>query len=545
MKPQVQTGILIAVIILAILLGVMLLYDLAPLLLLVVIAIVFTTGIDPFVQKLHSIHIAGHFFPRSLATIIVMLVAVFIILGIITVLVITAINESITFAQNTWPEARTQLLGWATDLSKHYTFIPKPAIIYRRLSAQSGQFTSYIWSTTRAVFGVIGGLFSVLTVFILTMFFTIFKDGICYTLIQFVPPQHQERVKEVSHLAAVKMGGWLRGQLTLALIISSITILGMVILKVPYAILIGFVAGLGGADPHDRRLSRSYPGVDHPPRRFADNLGTRLSRRLLLHFDDATGKLLPRPQGDAAQCRIASRHHHSRAAHRRHTAGHRGRLISHSPGRGWSRGAAGSGLPRHPAQIAPGNRRWSPGKLCADPRAEGRNAMNEMQQAAVATRVPMVLVSAGAGSGKTRVLTQRYLELLEKQQLRVDQILTLTFTRKAAQEMRGRIARMLDERKMVYQRRELARAPIGTIHSFCERILREHALEAGIDPNFRLLDDAEARTLRENALDSTFETVWADVRGQDEDSRTCCSNTRMPGCANRCWRFTAAPARRE
>lgn len=151
--------------------------------------------------------------------------------------------------------------------------------------------------------------------------------------------------------------------------------------------------------------------------------------------------------------------------------------------------------------------------------------MNEMQQQAVSTRVPTVLVSAGAGSGKTRVLTQRYLDLLNKglrnernenEKVSVNQILTLTFTRKAAQEMRERIARELEAQGKVHERRELTRAPIGTIHSFCERVLREHALEAGIDPNFRLLDDAEARTLQEKVLDATFEGIWTGLRLQDE-----------------------------
>ncbi len=134
--------------------------------------------------------------------------------------------------------------------------------------------------------------------------------------------------------------------------------------------------------------------------------------------------------------------------------------------------------------------------------------MNEAQVRAVTTRVPTVLVSAGAGSGKTMVLTQRYFHLLTNQRVKTEQILTLTFTRKAAQEMRERIARDLEAAGMTKERRELARAPIGTIHSFCERVLREHALEAGIDPNFRLLDDVEAHTLEEKALDAVFAEVW-------------------------------------
>lgn len=138
---------------------------------------------------------------------------------------------------------------------------------------------------------------------------------------------------------------------------------------------------------------------------------------------------------------------------------------------------------------------------------------NDAQREAIETRVPTVLVSAGAGSGKTMVLTERYLCLLDEhfegRQLRLEEILTLTFTRKAAQEMRARIARRLEGSGRDYERRELSRAPIGTIHSFCESVLREHALQAGIDPHFRLLDEPEARTLQETALDSVFETIWS------------------------------------
>ncbi|MHB9026821.1 MAG: UvrD-helicase domain-containing protein [Armatimonadota bacterium] len=134
--------------------------------------------------------------------------------------------------------------------------------------------------------------------------------------------------------------------------------------------------------------------------------------------------------------------------------------------------------------------------------------MNDAQLLAVKTRTPQVLVSAGAGSGKTLVLTQRYLDLLTNDGLTTDQILTLTFTRKAAQEMRTRIAAELEAQGRAEERRALLRAPIGTIHSFCERLLREHALQAGIDPNFRLLDEAEARTLQESVLDTVSESIW-------------------------------------
>jgi len=146
-------------------------------------------------------------------------------------------------------------------------------------------------------------------------------------------------------------------------------------------------------------------------------------------------------------------------------------------------------------------------------------SLNERQSEAVLAEAPVVLVSAGAGSGKTRVLTERYLHLLTRREDRVpmERILTLTFTRKAAQEMRERIARGLEERHLGGLRPELMRAPIGTIHGFCERVLRERALQAGIDPNFRVLDDAEARTLLEGALDEIFVRFWEGTQREREE----------------------------
>ena len=105
MKSQIQTGILLAILIIGIVLGILFLYDIFPLLLLVVIAIVFTTGIDPFVLKLQSLRLGKWHCPRALATIIVMLVAAVILLGIFTLLLFTAVKESLIFAHKTWPAA--------------------------------------------------------------------------------------------------------------------------------------------------------------------------------------------------------------------------------------------------------------------------------------------------------------------------------------------------------------------------------------------------------------------------------------------------------
>lgn len=113
-----------------------------------------------------------------------------------------------------------------------------------------------------------------------------------------------------------------------------------------------------------------------------------------------------------------------------------------------------------------------------------------------------IAVSAGAGSGKTRVLVERYLAILNaRPDISARNIVAITFTRKAASEMRGRIRQRIrgllaeekvskpERRRYVTVLDELARAPINTIHGFAAEILREFAIPAGLDPGFTVLEE--------------------------------------------------------
>lgn len=124
------------------------------------------------------------------------------------------------------------------------------------------------------------------------------------------------------------------------------------------------------------------------------------------------------------------------------------------------------------------------------------------QRAAIETIDRHVAVTAGAGSGKTRVLVERYLNLLD-QGTPIEKIAAITFTKKAAQEMRERLQKA---RPALIQ--ELTRAQISTIHSLCQRIIQEHPLEAAIDPRFRIGEEWETQAL----LDQVIEDI---LEGQD------------------------------
>ncbi len=128
------------------------------------------------------------------------------------------------------------------------------------------------------------------------------------------------------------------------------------------------------------------------------------------------------------------------------------------------------------------------------------------QRKAVETVTCNVCVSAGAGTGKTSVLVERFLSLISNTLARSGEILAITFTEKAAQEMKSRIATRLKREGLEQARRELENAYIGTIHSFCSRILKEHPIEAGVDPEFRVLQEEEANLLKESALEELIES---------------------------------------
>src|SRR5882762_1095749 len=136
------------------------------------------------------------------------------------------------------------------------------------------------------------------------------------------------------------------------------------------------------------------------------------------------------------------------------------------------------------------------------------------QKTAAHTLGRHLAVTAGPGAGKTFVLVERYLEILRTQKVSVDNIVAITFTNRAANEMRQRIRERIDallratsgnERQTwLRHKRALEGAVITTIHGFCSRLLHEFPVEANIDPQFMLLDEHQAAMLLESVVEETL-----------------------------------------
>jgi ATP-dependent helicase/nuclease subunit A len=156
------------------------------------------------------------------------------------------------------------------------------------------------------------------------------------------------------------------------------------------------------------------------------------------------------------------------------------------------------------------------------------DSLTPSQQQAVEAR-GNVLVMAGAGTGKTKTLVARCLDCLARDHAALDELLVVTFTEAAAAEMRQRLRRAIEaivaaeagnprSATLHFWNSQLALfdiAHIGTLHSFCLKLVREHFYELGLDPQLAILDEGEARQLASETLDEQFQTHYA---GADEFS---------------------------
>ena len=153
-------------------------------------------------------------------------------------------------------------------------------------------------------------------------------------------------------------------------------------------------------------------------------------------------------------------------------------------------------------------------------RGRGRAPTPE-QAAAIAATARSVLVEAGAGTGKTGVMVDRYCRLVCEEGVSPEAVLAFTFTDKAAAELRARIRAAVEARAEGGSERAgellpgLGGAWVTTIHGFCNRLLAAHPVAAGIDPRFRVLDASEA----ERAAGEAFEAALEDFLAGGERAR--------------------------
>lgn len=149
--------------------------------------------------------------------------------------------------------------------------------------------------------------------------------------------------------------------------------------------------------------------------------------------------------------------------------------------------------------------------------------LTEEQRSVVDDRGGELLVSAAAGSGKTRVLVERLLERVTEEKLDIDRFLVITYTKAAAAELRGRIAQELadrlaqlpNDRHLRRQTTLVYKAQISTIHAFCSALIRENPHLLELDGDFRLCDEGEAAILMSNVMEQVLDSRYETRPGSD------------------------------
>lgn len=147
------------------------------------------------------------------------------------------------------------------------------------------------------------------------------------------------------------------------------------------------------------------------------------------------------------------------------------------------------------------------------------NAPSVGQLRAMTERGRNLLVSAAAGSGKTYTLVERIVKNIIDGKYRIDELLVVTFTNAAAAEMRERIEKKLTDElethpELAHQIVLLSNASISTLHSFCQRLIRENFTSIDVDPKFRLLNEQERELMRQRVVRELFEKNYEE---QDAD----------------------------
>jgi len=131
--------------------------------------------------------------------------------------------------------------------------------------------------------------------------------------------------------------------------------------------------------------------------------------------------------------------------------------------------------------------------------SEYLNNLNNAQKEAVLHLEGPLLIVAGAGSGKTKVLTSRIAHIIKEKKAFPNQILSVTFTNKAAQEMQNRVS-------LILKKGSVGLSWLGTFHSICAKLLRKHAVAVGLNSNFSIIDqDDQIRLIKNICKDENID----------------------------------------
>ncbi|MCE5315025.1 AI-2E family transporter [bacterium] len=246
---------------LGIVIGLWLIVQLKPIVVLVVISTVFAAGLAPAVARIERTRLPrGRKIPRALAILIVYIGAAVLALAVAALIVVPVVTESVKFSQNL-PEYMTAIKTWLAGMHHRFSFVPDYAGLVDKAKSQIDAAGQYVISSAPAVFGFLGSVIAFVSTGVMTFYMLLTHENIRRSFLSLIPPKQVDKVGNTLSLMSATVGGWLRGQITLAVIVGVLVTGGMLLLQVPYAAVIGVVGAVGEVIPMVGPVAAAVPAV--------------------------------------------------------------------------------------------------------------------------------------------------------------------------------------------------------------------------------------------------------------------------------------------
>jgi predicted PurR-regulated permease PerM len=249
-RSPVVTGVLIALAVIGILLLLWALRLAAGVVLVLLIAMVLATGMDPLVERMQSWRVPPRRWrlPRGLSIALILLLALLLLGGLLSIILIVAWQQG----QALWEQIPTiaeSAEAWLGDLRERYPQIPPFSELAREAQNQLSTAAGYLARTAAAILGAVGAVVYGVAVLVLTFYLQLEKEGICRSFAMLLPETRRHDILSAMSEAGARMGGWVRGQLLLAGIVFTSISLAMWLLGVPYPLLFGLIGGIAELVP--------------------------------------------------------------------------------------------------------------------------------------------------------------------------------------------------------------------------------------------------------------------------------------------------------
>jgi len=214
-------------------------------LIIVLVAAILATGVAPLVSALERVRLGsrGWRLPRAWATLVVFLLIVLLLLLLTGLLLTPLVLESQGFLTHL-PANLQQLEALAQSWEDRYPWLPDLSGLVRRLPTELNQLSRYFAPAAGVAVRFLGGLATVITVLFLAFYMLLEGPAVKAGFLALFPRSHRRQAADVLEQIGAKFGGWVRGQLLLGLIIGVAAAAGMAAIGMPFALLLGIVAGL-------------------------------------------------------------------------------------------------------------------------------------------------------------------------------------------------------------------------------------------------------------------------------------------------------------